>query len=261
MWNTHTWGEGFSNEPEIKYSCHLAPLAYKVQSDYRLPWKDNRLQWMIMNWGEDLHPLMQIIIIKDAFERINHLYYPLRFESTDDKLKVDIPLYWVSPGNEVKSKTGAVLYTCPFDFSANPEVIAVAYPYRPGFKWSMHVFINDNYLFTVKKKKGGKVLLKVLIHELFHAVAGLGHTTYPKDIMLDEYDDENDITIDTITAIQTIHGVDRLEAAMTDEAAVYIINSIGKGVALRTNHVLVKQNSIWYTMIIVFLVFIILLIW
>ena len=138
-------------------------------------------RWHVINTTDDMELHHQIGTFHDAFAEINYHLSKLgkQLVPTADPEKADIKIsFHTGTDHPIKKFPKGVL----------------AYA-LPG-----HVYVNDNYYWSLLKKMNTKSLKYTLIHEILH-ILGVGHTKAEGDIMEPEYNPDNTITKDTLKVL------------------------------------------------------------
>lgn len=163
---------------------------YSLLDTFKLPFdKNGDIYYFINNFGSDLEPKRQIELIDNAFQRWNyHLSrFGYSFKRTEEKEKAFIQIYFVA------GKTGSRPEPQYEVILLDKNMIAFCIP-DTGI-----IYINDDIDFS------NEIDLAIsLEHEIGHS-QGIGHTNERNDIMFPDYIPENEITIDTVKALNKLY--------------------------------------------------------
>jgi hypothetical protein len=155
------------------------------------PVVNGRIYWHL---DESLLPVNMtkaavLLCVQKAFNFIQTEFGHIRFEMTNETAPIIIS--FKNP-----------------DFFEIPKAVAVAEPYSPENPKGADVFLNLKMDWSEFHKPGGFSLVKVLVHEILHAL-GINHSTNPADIMFFAYQENDSIVITDSTrqAIKEFYGL------------------------------------------------------
>lgn len=196
------------------------PQLYTTVSADPLPLKNNRIYWHLGNFSDDMEPYHQIGILNAAFQNWRNELPFYDFRGTQYLNRSIWRIYFVAPDNYIYID-GKKAFKSPFDFQVSPKTIGCHYGWVKGYKYALHLFVNDNK-FIYHTKGDGRIDMEVFCtHEIGHGLE-LGHTDVEGDIMGVTYDPDATITDDSRAAIVAKHYKNMLEGVKDHNVFKYL---------------------------------------
>lgn len=141
--------------------------------------KNGVAKWCIGNWSNDLEKWEQVLAFKDVFRFFEYLNYPLQYPSTSNIKEAYFKIYFVNSLGSIIDDKGNFMFKCPEPM----EDETLAFAYAPsGSEYDGHIYINDNYFWSLTIGENKRELISTLIHEVAHSF-NLAHINDKKDLM------------------------------------------------------------------------------